>query len=67
MVEVEILKGESSIVTTGQISVAFYQAQAVTDKIQGRTLRAGVYTQSGKPALAVSLLALTCQPHFYEK
>jgi uncharacterized protein (TIGR02687 family) len=44
-VEVEILKGTTSIITSSQLSVAFYQAEPVSDKIQPRTLRAGIYTE----------------------
>jgi hypothetical protein len=42
---VEILKGTSSIITSSQLSVAFYQAEPVSDKVQPRTLRAGLYTE----------------------
>jgi uncharacterized protein (TIGR02687 family) len=48
MVEVDVLRGGSSVITSGQLSVSIYQAEAVTDKIQPRTLRLGIYTQSGK-------------------
>lgn len=47
-VEVEILRGASSIITSGQLAVAFYQISPVTDKIQSRILRAGIYTESGE-------------------
>ena len=47
VVEVDILRGASSTITSGQLAVVMYQAQAVTEKIQGRTLRAGIYTQAG--------------------
>jgi uncharacterized protein (TIGR02687 family) len=46
-VEVEILKGATSMITAGQLSVSFYQAQGVTDKVRPRVLRAGIYTESG--------------------
>lgn len=46
-VEVEILRGATSIISSGQISVVFYQAQPASDKVQGRTLKAGIYTESG--------------------
>ena len=48
MVDVDILKGSSSIITSGQLSVSFYQVQPVDDKIQPRKLKAGIYTQSGE-------------------
>jgi uncharacterized protein (TIGR02687 family) len=47
-VAVEILKGASSIITSSQLSVAFYQAEAVSDKVQARTLRAGLYTEGNE-------------------
>lgn len=47
-VEVEILRGSSSMITSGQIAVALYQVVPVTDKIQPRVLRAGIYNQAGE-------------------
>lgn len=47
-VEVEILRGSSSMITSGQIAVALYQVIPVTDKIQPRVLRAGIYNQAGE-------------------
>jgi uncharacterized protein (TIGR02687 family) len=47
-VEVDILRGSSSVITSGQLAVALYQAQPVTDKIQPRKLRAGIYNQEGE-------------------
>jgi uncharacterized protein (TIGR02687 family) len=46
-VEVEILRGASSMITSGQLAVAMYQTGPVTDKIQKRVLRAGIYTEAG--------------------
>lgn len=46
-VEVEILRGSSSTITSGQLAVTFYQVQPTTDKVRSRYLRAGIYTQSG--------------------
>jgi uncharacterized protein (TIGR02687 family) len=48
LVEVDILRGTNTFITSGQLSVAFYQAQPVTDKVQSRTLRAGIYTETGE-------------------
>jgi uncharacterized protein (TIGR02687 family) len=48
MVGVDILRGGSSVITSGQLSVTLYQAETVTDKAQPRTLRVGIYTESGK-------------------
>ncbi len=49
LVEVEILRGASTIITAGQFSVTFYQAEAVTAKVQERVLRAALYSQEDKP------------------
>ena len=46
-VEVDILRGASSVITSGQLAVTIYQARPVTDKIQPRVLRAGIYTEAG--------------------
>ncbi len=46
-VEVEILRGASSVITSGQLAVTLYQSGPVTEKIQPRVLRAGIYTESG--------------------
>jgi uncharacterized protein (TIGR02687 family) len=46
-VEVDILRGSSSVITSGQLAVALYQTQPATDKVQPRILRAGIYTQTG--------------------
>ncbi|MBT9546709.1 MAG: BREX-1 system phosphatase PglZ type A [Candidatus Sericytochromatia bacterium] len=48
LVEVEIIRGASSIITAGQLAVVFYQMEPVTPKRQGRSLRAGIYTQQGE-------------------
>ena len=47
-VEVEIVRGASDTITTAQLAVTFYQVEPSTDKIQPRTLRAGIYTQAGE-------------------
>ncbi|WP_419618465.1 BREX-1 system phosphatase PglZ type A [Thiolapillus sp.] len=47
-VDVDVLRGGVSTITSGQLSVAFYQAEPVTDKVQPRTLRVGIYNQSGE-------------------
>lgn len=48
LVEVEILRGASSVITSGQLAVTLYQSGPVTDKIQPRVLKAGIYTQVGE-------------------
>ena len=47
-VEVEILRGGSSMITSGQLAVTLYQAQAVEEKVQPRELRAGIYSLTGE-------------------
>lgn len=47
-VNVDILRSPSSVISTGQLSVALYQDQPVSAKVQPRTLRAGIYTQTGE-------------------
>ncbi len=44
-VDVNILSGSTSLITTGQFSVTFYQTDPVTDKVQPRYLRAGIYSK----------------------
>ncbi len=46
-VDVDILRGSTSTITTGQLTVAFYQTKPVSAKLQPRSLRAGIYTQAG--------------------
>ena len=46
-VEIEILQGGKTVITTGQISVPFYQLEPVSDKKHARTLRAGIYDKDG--------------------
>jgi uncharacterized protein (TIGR02687 family) len=48
VVEVDILRGASSVITSGQLAVALYQAGPVTDKTQPRVLRAGIHTEAGE-------------------
>jgi uncharacterized protein (TIGR02687 family) len=47
-VEVDILRGASSVITSGQLAVALYQLEPASDKVQPRLLRAGIYTQEGE-------------------
>ena len=46
-VGVDILRGGSSVITSGQLAVTLYQSEAVTEKVQARTLRVGMYTKEG--------------------
>lgn len=47
-VEVDILRGASSVITSGQLAVALYQTGPVTEKVQPRVLRAGIFTEAGE-------------------
>lgn len=47
-VSIEILRSAGTTITTGQLGVTFYQSEAVADKLQPRTLRAGIYTAAGQ-------------------
>ena len=47
-VEVDILRGGTSEITSGQLALVFYQTEPSTDKVQPRTLRAGIYTMQGE-------------------
>jgi len=47
-VDVDILRGTSNNITTGQFSVSFYQLDPCSEKVQPRTLRAGLYTAEGE-------------------
>ncbi len=46
-VEVEILKG-NNIISSNQLVVRFYQQDCVSDKLQPRTLKAGLYNKNGE-------------------
>jgi uncharacterized protein (TIGR02687 family) len=46
-VEVDKINGQNNKITTGQISVKFYQCEPVSAKTSGRTLRAGIYASDG--------------------
>lgn len=46
-VEVDIVGSPNKSITSGQIAVLFYQSRPVTEKVQPRLLRAGIYSQSG--------------------
>jgi len=43
-VDVDVLKGSSNKITSGQLSVTFYQRQAISDKVKPLRIRAGIYT-----------------------
>jgi uncharacterized protein (TIGR02687 family) len=45
-VEVDILRGGSNLITSGQLAVTLYQTEPVTEKMHARKLRVGIYTES---------------------
>jgi uncharacterized protein (TIGR02687 family) len=47
-VEVETLRGSTNIISTGQISVTFYQSTPTTPQVQPRTLEAAIYTKDNR-------------------
>lgn len=47
-VGVEILRGASTVITSGQLAVTLYQTCPVSDKIHPRKLYAGIYTEQGE-------------------
>lgn len=46
LVEVDILRSGTSVITAGQLSVTLYQREAVSDKRRPRKLQIGIYTAS---------------------
>ena len=48
LVEVNLLPISSAIISSGQLAVAFYQTEPVTDKVQPRKLRVGIYAADGE-------------------
>lgn len=48
VVEVDLLRGGTNIISAGQLSVTLYQTEPVTDKLKPRQLRCGIYTASGQ-------------------
>lgn len=48
IVDVDLLRGGTNVITAGQLSVTLYQTEPVTDKLKLRELRCGIYTDSGQ-------------------
>jgi uncharacterized protein (TIGR02687 family) len=46
-VEVDILRGPNSVITSGLLAVTLYQTRPAEDKVQPKHLRAGIYTEAG--------------------
>ncbi|MGE1154359.1 BREX-1 system phosphatase PglZ type A [Pseudomonas kitaguniensis] len=47
-VDVDFIGGGGKTITTGQLAVVLYQTEAVTEKLQSRRLRAGLFTLDGE-------------------
>jgi uncharacterized protein (TIGR02687 family) len=47
-VEIDILRSASATISTGQLTVSFYQDEPVTSKMQARKLLAAIYSQNGE-------------------
>ena len=47
-VDVEILRGDETRITTNQFTIRLYQTQPVRDKLLGRTLKVGLFAQDGE-------------------
>ncbi len=46
-VTVDMISSGSTVITSGQLSVSFYQAEPAIGKVLPRTLRVGIYTKDG--------------------
>jgi uncharacterized protein (TIGR02687 family) len=47
-VEISVLKGASNTITTGKFAVNLYQTEPFIDGMQARTIRIGLYSESGE-------------------
>jgi uncharacterized protein (TIGR02687 family) len=47
LVDIDIFQGSTKVISSGQLAVTMYQQEAVTDKVQARILKAGIYTLAG--------------------
>jgi uncharacterized protein (TIGR02687 family) len=47
-VDVDMLPPSTSIISTGQLAVVFYQTAPITEKVQARKLRIGLYANDGE-------------------
>ena len=53
-VSVDRIAGATNRITTGQLTVTFYQEEPVTSKVLGITLRVGLYAKKGKESVLIS-------------
>jgi uncharacterized protein (TIGR02687 family) len=47
-VDIDVIRGSTSTISTGQLGVALYQVDPVSEKQQQRTLRIGIYSDTGE-------------------
>lgn len=47
-VDVQIINSGKNMITSGQLAIMFYQSEPVTEKVQPRQLRAGIYAADGE-------------------
>jgi len=47
-VDVELIRGSVSTISTGQLAIQLYQLQPVDEKLKARTIRVGIYAQNGE-------------------
>jgi uncharacterized protein (TIGR02687 family) len=45
-VEVDLIRGSVSTISTGQLAIQLYQLQPVDEKLKARTIRVGIYAQN---------------------
>lgn len=48
IVDVDLIPSSTSLISSGQLAVALYQTAPVTDKLQARKLRVGLYSATGE-------------------
>ena len=48
LVEIDILQGCTRTISTGQVTVAFYQTEPVSEKLRPRKMRSGIYTKTNE-------------------
>lgn len=48
-VNVQIISTGKNLITSGQLAVMFYQSEPISEKVQPRQLRAGIYAADGEP------------------
>lgn len=47
-VNISVIRGSSNTISTGQLAVLLYQQEPVSEKLQKRTIRIGIYASDGK-------------------